>query len=108
LFAVVLWTGKPMQVEAACAATGRQIRADLTPDSVVSVESETAVISLVNPQGPCFKPFRDNQEARELICSQQNFYTSREVATKWLARHPGGRLVPVKEFLTWTQRIFAP
>jgi hypothetical protein len=107
LFAVVLWTGKPMQVEATCAATGRLIRVDLAPGTVTRVEPASAVISLVNPRGPRFKPFRNNQEASELICSQQNLYASREVAADWLARNPGGRLLPVREFPAWTQRIFA-
>lgn len=106
LFAVVLWTGKPMQVEAICPATGCPIRVDLTPEGVTNVEPASAVISLVNPQGPRFKPFRDNREASELICSQQHFYASAEAAANWLACNPGGRLIPVKDFPIWNRRIF--
>lgn len=106
LFAVVLWTGRPFQVESTCPATGERISADLTPGGVSRVEPATAVISLVDPLGPQFKRWNGGREAYLLICTQQQLYASGEAAGSWLAANPGGRLVPVREFHDWMQRVF--
>jgi hypothetical protein len=39
------------------------------------------------------------------VCTQQTFFANAEVATPWLERHPGGRVMPVADFDAWWRRL---
>lgn len=104
IFAVMLWTDKPLRVETTCPATGTAIRVDMAPTGVTRVEPPTAVISVVDPHSAKFQQFREDP-ASNVICRQQSFYASRQAAVDDPILEPGARVFPVGEFLDWTRRI---
>lgn len=104
IFAVMLWTGKPLRVETTCPVTGAGIRVDIAPTGITRVEPATAVISVVDPHSAKFQQFREDP-ASNVICRQQSFYASRQAAADDPILEPGARVFPVGEFLDWTRRI---
>lgn len=45
------------------------------------------------------------EQVDALICSQQPFFASAEAASDWLAGHPGGRMVGVREYLEQARQV---
>lgn len=116
VFALVLWTGRPLRVEADCPATGRRIRVAVTPDRVTAVDPEDAVISVADPasakfagldKDPASAKFAelDKDPASTVICRQQNFYTSAQAARSDPQLEPGARIFPVGQYLDWIRAI---
>jgi alkylmercury lyase len=82
--------GAAVRIQSSCAATGDQVRVEVTPTSVERVEPAGAVISF-------FLPSPDQPDLRQAACGNANFYRDAEVASKWLAAYPTGRLLPVAD-----------
>lgn len=102
MYLVALALGKPVHVVATCPATGTPITAEITPERVDRVEPPTAVVAIVTDDyditgGP------DHTDAE--VCSQQPFFASPEAAAGWVAAHPEGRLVPVRDFHAEARRM---
>jgi len=82
-------TGK---VVSTCPATGTQIRLTETPEAIVNLSPEAAVISARSP-GEAADPCK----VREGFCLQGHFFASREVAAAWPGLHPAAVLFSVEE-----------
>jgi alkylmercury lyase len=75
-------------VESISPVSGTSIRAVIDPAAgVTSVEPNTAVVSLVNPE--------QLASIRTSFCNQVHFFSSPEDAEGWLADHPGAEVVSV-------------
>ncbi|MBO0880113.1 MAG: organomercurial lyase MerB [Mycobacterium sp.] len=88
LFAPIL--GSTAHVESTCPKTGQPIRIDLAPDRVLAVDPAAAVVSQV-----ALCPTAD---IRASICDHGHFFASAEAAGSWRRAHPGGQVLPVREF----------
>lgn len=42
------------------------------------------------------------------VCAQQPFFASAQAASRWLADHPQGRLIPVRSFHAEARRLVDP
>ena len=82
-FTVIL--GRPTVAESTCPATGEPIRAELTPEAVLSVTPASAVVSELHRQGLA-------GNLRSDICDQGHFFASTEAAAGWLSAHPDGQV----------------
>lgn len=51
----------------------------------------------------CLGPDRTDAD----ICAQQPFFASAQAASRWLAAHPQGRLIPVRSFHAEARRLIA-
>jgi alkylmercury lyase len=89
--------GQTVQVESPCASTGRPVRVTVTPEGVKQVEPLDAVVSLVAPEA--------SPDVRRVFCDYVNFFYSAEVATGWLAEHPGATTLPVAEAYQLGRRL---
>ncbi|WP_020389682.1 organomercurial lyase MerB [Kribbella catacumbae] len=87
-FPVIL--GKPGLVESTCAATGRPIRVELTPDHVGSVDPPQAVVSKVRPDHAV-------ADVRAEICNLGNFFSTPDAAGDWLTHNPHGQIATVAD-----------
>jgi len=76
-------------IESPCRATRDPIRVEVGPNGVASVEPESAVVSIVFPEG-C-------SSVRTEFCNEVNFFRSEDVALAWLSAHPGAIVLPVGE-----------
>jgi alkylmercury lyase len=88
MFPVIL--GRPTVVASECPQTGRQIRIELTPDAVQSLDPPEAVMSAVRPTGPL-------PDVRASTCSHGHFFNSAADATEWTRQHPDGYVHAVEE-----------
>jgi alkylmercury lyase len=82
--------GRPGVVASPCRATGRHIRVEVTPASVVAVDPSQAVVSKV-------RPTTSVEDVRRDICGLGHFFSSAETAAGWLANTPDGMVDPVAE-----------
>lgn len=85
------------RAEETCPATGTPIRIEFTPEGVGRVEPPEAVVALVAPEVASAYGEAEIEQINSDLCSQQPFFASPEAAQVWLAAHPGGQLVPIKE-----------
>jgi alkylmercury lyase len=81
---------RPGVIESTCPSSGGPIRVRATPDRVVSVDPDTAVVSRIRPGAAV-------ADVRAEICALGNFFTSALDAADWQAHHPHGELVPITE-----------
>lgn len=77
------------EVESPCPASGTPVRLTVTPDGVSAVEPDTAVVSVV--------PIDRAPNIRTAFCDHVHFFRSPGDAATWLAEHPGGRVLPVRD-----------
>lgn len=96
LFPVVL--GRPGVAESTCPATGERIRIDLAPEAVVRVDPPDAAVSEVRPSERA-------ANIRAATCSVGHFFSSREAAADWLAKHPEGQVNSVSEDFEIHRRV---
>lgn len=82
--------GLPAVVESNCAATGRKIRIELTPSSVVSVDPPATVTSLLLPADHV-------ADIRGSVCSQGHFFASSEDAQDWISQNPTGQVLSIED-----------
>jgi alkylmercury lyase len=87
--------GRPIHAEATCPATGIPITVDITPEGVERIDPPTAVVAVVDLDTDLTLGL-DRIDAD--VCAQQPFFASAPAASRWLADHPHGRLIPVRSF----------
>ncbi len=88
VFPVLL--GRSGVVESTCPATGRRIRVEVTPHTIVSVDPPEAVVSEV-------RPAERVADVRADVCALGHFFASPEAASDWLAEYPLGFVNPVAD-----------
>lgn len=89
--------GESAAAESTCPATGQAIRISMTPDAVVSIHPDGAVVSqLLDPGGV--------EDVRSRVCDQGHFFASMDAAGIWANAHPDGRLLTVTETFEEAQR----
>lgn len=81
--------GQPADIESESPVSGHPIRVSVSDDGVTSVQPETAVVSLVNPD--------DLTSIRSSFCNQVHYFTCTDDAAPWLGEHPEGQIVSVAE-----------
>ena len=91
-----------LQLEETCPATGTPIRIVFSPSGVESVDPSGTVVPMPHPQEldqpeSGFDVEECHTDLDGNLCSQCPFYSSAEAAQGWLAAHPGGRVLPVRE-----------
>lgn len=89
--------GQTVQVESPCVTTGTPVRVKITPKGVEHIEPSAAVVSLLVPAV--------SADIRSSFCCYVNFFTSDEVASRWLSSHPGATTLPVTEAYQLGQRL---
>lgn len=102
MYLLALALGKPIHAQASCPATGTPITIDITPERVERIDPPTAVVAVTNLDfditgGP------DHTDTE--LCSQQPFFATADAAANWLAAHPDGRLIPVRDFHDEARRL---
>ncbi|KKC05009.1 organomercurial lyase MerB [Mycobacterium nebraskense] len=80
---------RPASIESESPVSGRPIRVSVGEHGVTSVDPETAVVSLVNPE--------NLTSIRSSFCNQVHYFTCARDAAPWLAEHPEGQIVGVAE-----------
>lgn len=78
---------RPVRIESTQRNGGTPVRVSVDATGVTSVEPDTAVISLVNPD--------DLSQIRSAFCNQVHYFASPEEAAPWLERHPEATVIPV-------------
>jgi alkylmercury lyase len=102
MYLLALALGRPIHAEATCPATGTPITVDITPDRVERIDPPTAVVAVVDLDVDlALGPDRTDAE----VCAQQPFFASAQAASRWLADHPQGRLIPVRSFHAEARRL---
>lgn len=81
--------GRTVHIESPCHGTDKPVRLTVEPDRVVNVEPSTSVVSIVTPD--------DMSSVRSVFCNEVHFFSSPSVTQEWLNRHPGGKVLPVKD-----------
>jgi alkylmercury lyase len=102
MYLLVLALGRPIHAEATCPATGTPITVDLTPNGVERIDPPTAVVAVVNLEVDLTLG-SDRTDAE--VCAQQPFFASAQAASRWLADHSRGRLIPVGSFHAKARRL---
>jgi alkylmercury lyase len=74
-------------IESRDPVTGEKILVTVSPDGVQKVEPKNAVVSWVNDI--------DLSNVRGSVCHYVHFFTSAEIASKWIAENPGKTFYPV-------------
>lgn len=89
--------GESAVAESTCPVTGQAIRIAMTPDAVLSIDPDRAVVSqLLDPGGV--------GDVRSQVCDQGHFFASMDAAREWANAHPHGRLLTVTEAFDEGQR----
>lgn len=89
--------GESAVAESICPATGQAIRIAMTPDAVLSIDPDGAVVSqLLDPRGV--------GDVRSQVCDQGHFFASMDAARDWADAHPHGRVLTVTEAFEEAQR----
>jgi alkylmercury lyase len=94
MYLLALALGRPIHAEATCPATGTAITVDLTPEGVERIDPPTAVMAVVDLDAD-LTPGLDRIDAD--VCAQ--------AASRCLADHPQGRLIPVRSFHAEARRL---
>ena len=80
--------GRTARVESPCAATGVPVRLVVDPVAgVTAVDPADAVVSIVTPERM--------DSVRAAFCNPSRFFSSRDAACDWQARHPGMEVLSV-------------
>ncbi|WP_255602707.1 organomercurial lyase MerB [Tsukamurella sp. M9C] len=74
-------------IESTSPASGQTIRISVTADTVTSIEPDTAVLSLVDPD--------DLSSLRTSFCNQVHFFASPHDAQTWTRENPGNQLLDI-------------
>ena len=98
-----------LHVEETCTVTGTPIGIVFTPRGVGHVEPAGAVVPMFDlPE--CMSGVEeaagggDIEDLDATMCSQVPLFASAEAAQAWLADHPGGRVLPIRE--AWDLSFF--
>jgi alkylmercury lyase len=102
IYLLALALGRPIHAEATCPATGTPITVDITPEGVERIDPPTAVVAVVDLDADLTLGL-DRIDAD--VCAQQPFFASAQAASRWLADHPHGRLIPVRSFHAEARRL---
>jgi hypothetical protein len=77
---------------------------DTTPDRVERIDPPAAVVALLDREVDLtLGPDRTDTD----VYAQQPFFATAEAASTWLADHPQGRLIPVRDFHAEARRLVA-
>ena len=89
--------GEPAVAESTCPATGKAIRIAMTPDAVLSIDPDGAVVSQLLDS-------RSIGDVRSQVCDQGHFFAAINAGGDWAKAHPDGRLLTVTEAFEEGQR----
>jgi alkylmercury lyase len=87
LFPVLL--GRPASIESPCRSTGSPVRIKVTPAGIETAEPSSAVVSIIAA--------RDLASFRSVGCNNTHFFSSPEVASRWLEKHPEASILSVED-----------
>jgi len=74
------------------------VRIEVTPEAVLSVDPEDAVVSRVGAENA--------HDVRGQVCDHGHFFASAQAASQWAGEHVSGRVLPVREAFERTRRAF--
>ncbi len=84
------------QIVSQCLVTGARIEMTLTPDRLLRLSPEAAVVSIARDWS-MFQRLKEAGCIRQEGCNSQFFFASREVAAPWAFEHPDFIVLPVEE-----------
>ena len=87
LFPVLL--GRPASIKSPCRGTGEPVHIEVTPAGIEAVDPPSAVVSIVAA--------RDLTNLRSVGCHNTHFFSSPDVSSRWLERHPEAIILPVED-----------
>lgn len=96
--------GKTARVESPDPETGDLVRLTVTPSGVETVEPETAVVSLLRPDS---SEFTSAANVMAKFCHFVFFFASRESGERWVRKHAGTFLYPLREIQQLARRLNA-
>lgn len=102
MYLLALALGRPIHAEATCPATGTPITVDITSEGVERIDPPTAVVAVVDLDADLTLGL---DRIAVDVCAQQPFFASAQAASRWLADHPQGRLIPVRSFHAEARRL---
>lgn len=82
--------GVAATAESICPTTGATVRVVMDPESVISVDPSEAVVSQLTSAGRV-------ADIRGSVCDHGHFFASADAAGPWLAEHPEGRVVAIRD-----------
>jgi alkylmercury lyase len=92
---------RPAAVSSACPATGQTIAFEVTPRSVRALESPDAVVSQLVSTGLV-------DDIRAAVCDHGHFFASAEAAAPWLANHPAGQILAIRDAFSAARSYYSP
>ena len=87
---------QPAQVISQCHMTGARIELTLTPERLLRLAPEAAVVSIARDWS-LFQRVKEEGGLRHEGCNKQFFFASGEVAAPWVSQHPDFIVLPVEE-----------
>jgi len=84
--------GRTARVISTCPVTGREIRLTVTPEAIMDLSPEVAVVSVRLPVEDT-----DTCTIQEDICNDGRFFVSHDVASTWPSLHPQAVLLSMEE-----------
>jgi alkylmercury lyase len=80
---------RPASIESPCRGTGDPVHIEVTPARIEAAEPPSAVVSIVAA--------RDLATVHSVACNNTHFFSSPEVASRWLEKHPEATILPVED-----------
>lgn len=83
--------GSEAEIQSTCPESGEIIRLDVSPDGVLQVEPQSAVMSILEPTDDV------TEDVVSKFCHFVYFFPSMEIGAQWIAKNPGTRLISIKD-----------
>ena len=97
---------KNAEIVSTCPATGIEIRLTLSPESLLSVEPEGVVLSIVVPGYSAACQSDHEGGAQGPVCSSMHFFNSRKSAETWLIGQPDVAILTLEEAWQLAQEVW--
>jgi alkylmercury lyase len=83
--------GSEAEIQSTCPESGEIIRLDVSPDGVLNVEPQSAVMSIMEPTDDV------TEDVVGKFCHFVYFFPSMEIGARWIEKNPGTRLISIED-----------
>ncbi len=83
--------GSEAEIQSTCPESGEIIRLDVSPDGVLNVEPQSAVMSILEPTDDV------TEDVVSKFCHFVYFFPSMEIGARWIEKNPGTRLISIED-----------
>lgn len=95
-----VWLEQTAQVISSCPVTGTPMYLTVTPERVTRLDPSSGVLSLLIQDG-----LATCCNIREAFCAYSQFFASQEAASRFLAQHPDGHVLPIEKAFLLGQQV---